>query len=176
MKKKKPHPPAPLFLARKKLTSIILILVFFYPCAAQAVNKKDWTPITDAERKQVYEIGRSEGVPLSIVRALMTEESGGYVDAFSDLTKEGYRSRGLFQIYERPDNLGQLLNDHWSSPAEEFNINDPIDNATVALAYLASLHARFGNWYQALIYYNHGDVKGYSEETRAYAKRIINAP
>lgn len=173
MKKKKP--PNARFCAAR-IGSIILMLVLFYPVAAQAVNKNDWTPITDAERKQVYEIGRREGVPLSVVRQLMWEESRGYVDAFSDLTKEVYRSRGLFQIYERPDNLGQLLNDHWALTREEFNINDPIDNATVALAYLAALHARFGNWYQALIYYNHGSIKGYSEETRAYAKRIINAP
>lgn len=167
--RKKIHPPTRCSLAlNRKLIRIILLSFFLYPCAAL-------TMITDDDRQAVYEIAEEHGVPLSIVRALMKEESGGYVDAVSHKTAEGYRSRGLFQIYERPDNLGQLLHDHWKHPVSEFDIYDPIDNATVALAYLSSLHARFGNWYQALVFYNHGDVAHYPEGTRAYAKRIINA-
>lgn len=166
MLKKKPHPPAPLFLARKKLTSIILILVFFYPCAAL-------TKITEADLQAVYNIGERYGVPLSIVRALIKEESQGYVDAVSHKTAEGYYSRGLFQLYDKPGNIEWLLSKYWHG--EEFNINNPIDNAFVAMPYLAYLHKRFGNWYQALVYYNHGDVKHYPESTRAYARRIVNA-
>jgi soluble lytic murein transglycosylase-like protein len=142
-------------------------LFFFYPVAAL-------TRITDAQRQKVYEIGRQNGVPISIVRALMAEESGGFVDAVSHMTVEGYVSRGLFQLYTRPDYLAWLLSKYWPNGA--FDIEDPIDNATVALAYLSALHKRFGNWYQALVYYNHGDVVHYPELTRAYAKRIINAP
>lgn len=151
----------------KKLSSIILLSFFLYPCAAL-------TMITPAERQEVYEIGAEHGVPLSIVRALMKEESGGYVDAVSHKTAEGYYSRGLFQLYDKPGNIEWLLWKFWRGGT--FNINNPVDNALVAMPYLAYLHARFGNWYQALVYYNHGDVAHYPEGTRAYARRIVNAP
>jgi soluble lytic murein transglycosylase-like protein len=163
---KKKKPPNARFCAAR-IGSIILMLVLLYPVASL-------TRITDAEKKQVYAIGAREGIPASIVRALMAEESGGYVDAVSHETAEGYVSRGLFQIYDKPGNLEWLLARFW--PGGAFDINDPVDNATVALAYLAALHARFGNWYQALVYYNFGDIKAYPQSTRNYAKRIINAP
>lgn len=162
LKEKPPHG----FLFRV-LISIFLLLFFSYPVASL-------TKITNAELRVVYAIGERKGVPASIVRALMDEESGGYVDAVSHKTAEGYISRGLFQLYTRPDYLSWLLDRFWTGG--EFDINDPIDNATVALAYLSALHTRFGNWYQALIYYNFGDIKNYPQSTRNYAKRIINAP
>ena len=148
--------------------TISIFLISFFSCPAVALTK-----ITTKQLKTVYAIGAREGVPRSIITQLMAEESQGYVDAVSHETAEGYYSRGLFQLYDKPGNLEWLLARFW--PGGAFDINDPVDNSTVALAYLAALHARFGNWYQALIYYNHGDVKGYSEETRAYAKRIVNA-
>ena len=149
------------------MISIFLLLFFSLSCSAL-------TKITETERQNVYEIGRQNGVPASIVRALMAEESGGYVDAVSHKTSEGYVSRGLFQLYTRPDYLAWLLDRFWTG--DTFDIEDPIDNATVALSYLSALHKRFGNWYQALVYYNHGDIKAYPQSTRSYAKRIINAP
>jgi hypothetical protein len=165
--RKNHHPPTRYFLAlHRKLTSIILLS--FFSLSAFAL-----TMITDDERQAVYEIGAEHGVPLSIVRALMKEESGGYVDAVSHKTAEGYVSRGLFQLYDKPGNIEWLLWKFWRGG--DFNINNPVDNALVAMPYLASLHKRFGNWYQALVYYNHGNVAHYPEGTRAYAKRIINA-
>lgn len=161
-------PPTRCFLARKKLIRIILLSFFLYPCTAL-------TMITPAERQEVDKIAFDQGIPLSISRQLMKEESGGYVDAVSHKTAEGYVSRGLFQLYTRPDYLSWLLWKYWKSE-KKFNIEDPVDNASVALAYLSALHDRFGNWYQSLVYYNHGDVAHYPEGTRAYAKRIINAP
>jgi soluble lytic murein transglycosylase-like protein len=149
--------------------TISIFLISFFSCPAVALTK-----ITTKQLKTVYAIGAREGVPASIVRALMAEESGGYVDAVSHETAEGYVSRGLFQLYDKPGNLEWLLARFW--PGGAFDINDPVDNATVALAYLAALHARFGNWYQALVYYNFGDIKAYPQSTRNYAKRIINAP
>lgn len=149
--------------------TISIFLISFFSCPAVALTK-----ITTKQLKTVYAIGAREGVPRSIITQLMAEESQGYVDAVSHETAEGYVSRGLFQIYDKPGNLEWLLARFW--PGGAFDINDPVDNATVALAYLSSLHKRFGNWYEACIYYNHGSILGYSEQTRKYAKRIINAP
>lgn len=167
MKKEKKPPNGRLLFIQKITVSIFLLLFFSLPCSSL-------TKITAAQEKKVYEIGARNGVPASIIRALMAEESGGYVDAVSHETADGYVSRGLFQLYTRSDYLAWLLDQFWTG--REFDIEDPIDNATVALAYLSSLHKRFGNWYQALVYYNHGDVAHYPESTRNYAKRIINAP
>lgn len=131
-------------------------------------------PIDSKTREKVYQIGLLHGVPVSITKQLMYEESRGDPKAVSHATSEGYVSRGLFQIYTRPDYLAWILWKFWKSE-KAFDIEDPIDNATVALAYLSSLHDRFGNWYEALLFYNHGDVKGCSRETKLYARRIINA-
>lgn len=121
---------------------------------------------------RIYKIGDKEGVPRSIVRALMYEESRGKENAESKKV-DGYKSRGLFQIYEEPENLNWLLWKFWDGT--EFDINDAYDNATVALRYLSWLHDWQGTWYKALLFYNHGDIETASEKTKAYAKRIINA-
>jgi len=131
--------------------------------------------ITDSERQKVYAIGKANGIPLSVVKQLMHEESRGYADAVSDMTPEGFYSRGLFQIYTKPGNVEWLLWKFWMKADGVFDIDDPIDNATLALRYLSWLHKRYQNWYQSCVYFNHGDVKGYSEQTRQYALRIINA-
>jgi hypothetical protein len=65
--------------------------------------------ISAATLSRVLAIGDAEGVPRSVVLALMAEESGGDAEAVSWMTREGYRSEGLFQIYTRPDNIGHLL-------------------------------------------------------------------
>jgi hypothetical protein len=131
--------------------------------------------ITDAERQQVYAIGKANGIPLSIVNQLMIEESQGYVNAVSHKTAEGFYSRGLFQIYTKPGNVEWLLFKFWSVKDGVFNIDDPIDNSTLALRYLSHLHKRFENWTHALWYYNHGSITGVSDDTKAYARRIIHA-
>jgi soluble lytic murein transglycosylase-like protein len=162
MLKKRQHPPAPLFLA--------LTISIFLTVPVTALTK-----ITDNDLQAVYNIGERFGIPLSIVRQLIKEESQGYVDAVSHKTAEGYYSRGLFQLYDKPGNIEWLLEKFYPSDPERFSFNDPIMNAFVAMPYLSYLHKRFGNWYQALVYYNHGDVKHYPDSTRAYAIRIVNA-
>jgi soluble lytic murein transglycosylase-like protein len=149
------------------------VIVLLFLTLSIAYAEKPARMITDSERQEVYAIGKANGVPLSVVRQLMQEESGGYCDAVSHRTEAGFYSRGLFQLYDKPGNLEWLLAKFWTGGP--FDIYDPIDNATVSMRYLAWIHNRFGNWYQACIYYNHGNVKGYSEQTRAYALRIINA-
>lgn len=132
------------------------------------------TPIDSKTREKIYQIGLSYGVPVSVTRQLMYEESRGEPKAVSHATSEGYVSRGLFQIYTRPDYLDWILWKFWKSE-KPFDIENPIDNAEVALKYLAWLHDRFGNWYEALCYYNCGNIVNCPKSTKAYAKRIVNA-
>lgn len=124
---------------------------------------------------RIYAIGDKAGVPRSVVRALMHEESKGKEDAISKDKVDGYHSKGLFQIYEKPKNLNWLLWKFWDKPVSKFDIYDAYDNATVALSYLSWLHDWQGTWYKALLFYNHGDTETASERTKAYAKKIINA-
>jgi hypothetical protein len=134
-----------------------------------------YTKVIDKKTKHIiYEIGLSKGVPKSITDRLMYEESNYDDHAESGCTKEGYNSKGLFQIYTRPDNLNELVDKFWLGK-EEFYIYNPVHNATVALGYLASLHKQYGSWYNALLFFNHGDIKTASEKTKLYALRIINA-
>lgn len=151
---------------------IVLFMVF----ASLSVYAHDFKDkITSTEIQQIVEIGKANRVPKSVTIQLMHEESGGYADAISHLTGEGYRSEGAFQIYTKPGNLDWLLWKFWKGNKEDFHIFDPIDNATLALAYLSWLHDRYGNWFLACVYFNHGNITGYSKETEAYALRIINA-
>ena len=147
------------------------LFVIFMLCTVAAYARQ----ITHAELHDVIAIGRHYGVPESVTRQLMHEESRGKVDAQSDVTYEGYYSAGLFQIYTKPDNYNYLLWKYWKSSAGEFDINNPYHNATVALHYLSDLHIQYGSWYKALLFYNHGDILTASERTKAYARRIINA-
>lgn len=154
----------PAKLLRKLLLPLLLFVAFFA-----------WGQTIDAETEQwVINYGLSKGIPASVTRQLMIEESDRIPTAVSKLTIEGYSSRGLFQLYDRPSNIEWLLDTYWHRKYS-FDIYDPRDNAEVALTYLAALHRRFGTWYLALCYYNHGDVKTIPDETDAYALRIINA-
>jgi soluble lytic murein transglycosylase-like protein len=88
----------------------------------------------------------------------------------------GYHSRGLFQIWEEPGNLAYLIEHHWPNHLGAFDIEDPIDNAILAMSYLSALHDRFGNWYEALVFYNSGRLlKDAPKESKDYARRIILA-
>lgn len=120
----------------------------------------------------VVSIGEAAGVPRSVTLALMREESGGYAAAIG---KEGggYKSRGLFQLHDRW--IDYLVDTYWTGG--KFDVMDPLDNATVALRYLGALHERFGNWSQALWFYNSGKWRRVEvpEKTQEYARRIVNA-
>jgi soluble lytic murein transglycosylase-like protein len=147
------------------------LYVIFLLCTAGLYARQ----ITTSELHEVIAIGKSYGVPESITRQLMYEESRGKVDAQSYVTYEGYYSAVLFQIYTQPDNYNYLLRKYWKYKEIDFDINNPCHNATIALHYLSDLHKRFGIWYDALLFYNHGDITTASEQTKAYARRIINA-
>lgn len=154
------------FFVRKSRAALMFLLLFL-SINVYAIDSKTF--------QEVMNIADSNGVPRSVAKALMMEESEGNAKARSWITKEGYRSEGLFQLYTRPDNIAYLLINHHQGDVRSFDIMDPIDNANVALCYLAALHRRFGNWFQALLFYNCGRVHNAPESTRAYARRIINA-
>lgn len=152
----------------KKLVIMLLMGLMPYLLCAK-------TRITTQQYNKVMEIAASNGVPASVARQLMVEESSGFVDAVSPKTPSGYCSEGLFQLYMRPDNINYLLNMFWPYDRADFDVNNPEHNAIVAMGYLSWLHKRFGTWYKALIFYNHGSLKNVSDCTKAYALRIINA-
>lgn len=152
----------------KKLLLIACMLLI--PCLLCAKTK-----ITPQQYSMVMNIAKENDVPLSVARQLMKEESVGYVDAVSPVTSAGYISAGLFQLYMCPDNIDYLLTKFWKYDKHYFDVNNPEHNAVVAMKYLNWLHKWYGSWYKALIYYNHGSIYDASEQTKAYARRIINA-
>lgn len=149
----------------KKFISII----FIFTCSWLYAEHIDSMTI-----KKVIDIGSGYDVPESIVKALMHEESNCDPTAISKLSKDGFVSIGLFQIYTAPENLNYLLWKYWKHK-RQFCITDPLDNAEVALHYLSDLHKYYKNWYKALLFYNHGNIETAEESTKAYARRIINA-
>ena len=86
----------------KKVCIFIIVISLF------CINA--YTKIIDNRTKHIiYEIGLSKGVPKSITDRLMYEESKYDDHAESEYTNEGYNSKGLFQIYTRPDNLEDIF-------------------------------------------------------------------
>jgi hypothetical protein len=146
-----------------------LYLLLLLPSIAYAA------PISRDTLNRVIGIGIAFGVPASVTYQLQMEESAGDPEAVSRPVR-GYCSRGLFQIYDEPEHLAYLIRHHWPHDPRSFNITDPIDNAILALSYLSSLHNRFGNWYEALVYYNSGRrLRNAPESSKAYARRIVNS-
>jgi hypothetical protein len=140
-------------------------------------------PISRATLLCVLGIARGYGVPESVAYQQQIEESGdrhtgqwGDAKRPSRYKSRGYHSRGLFQIWEEPGHLAYLIEHHWPKHLGVFAIEDPIDNTVLAMSYLSALHDRFGNWYEALVFYNSGRLlKDAPQESRDYARRIINA-
>jgi hypothetical protein len=140
-------------------------------------------PISRATLLCVLGIARSYGVPESVAYQQQIEESGdrktgqwGDAKKPSRYKSRGYHSRGLFQIWEEPEHLAYLIEHHWPKHLGTFDIEDPIDNTILAMSYLSALHERFGNWYEALVFYNCGKrLKDSPQESKDYARRIVNA-
>lgn len=163
-------------------TKILLLSASMSVCALNA------GPIDEFTLNKIIKIGLEAGVPKSVTIQLQIEESGdwrrgtwGNIKAKSKIVN-GYRSRGLFQLYEHPRNLSQLLNKFWYpyldgfvGESKKFDIHNPFHNASVALRYLAALRKEYGSWYKACLFYNCGRIRKPPEETKLYARRIINA-
>lgn len=159
---------------KRLLVALFLLLASSSLCAA---------PISRATLLCVLGIARDYGVPESVAYQQQIEESGdrhtgqwGDAKAKSRVKSRGYHSRGLFQIWEEPAHLAYLIEQHWPKHLGVFAIEDPIDNSILAMSYLSALHDRFGNWYEALVFYNSGRLlKDAPQESKDYARRIINA-
>jgi hypothetical protein len=140
-------------------------------------------PISRATLLCVLGIARGYHVPESVAYQQQIEESGdrhtgqwGDAKAKSRVKSRGYHSRGLFQIWEEPGHLAYLIREYWPKELGAFDIEDPIDNSILAMSYLSALHDRFGNWYEALVFYNCGQLlKDAPQESKDYARRIILA-
>ena len=161
---------------RTGAAKMILALLLFIAAPVHA------EPIDATTLERVLVIADAQGVPRPIALQLMVEESGnwrtgafGDARAWSKVASKGYYSRGLYQLWEEPSNLAYLLECFWTG--DEFDIENPIHNATVGLGYIASLYERFGSWYLAACAYNWGPGNVASRRkppklTREYATRI----
>lgn len=155
---------------------MILALLLFIAAPVQA------EPIDATTLEAVLEIADAQGVPRPIATQLMIEESGnwrtgafGDARAWSKVASKRYYSRGLYQLWEEPSNLAYLLECFWHG--NDFDIENPLDNAMVGLGYFAYLYRRFGSWYLAACAYNFGpgnvaSGREPSKLTREYAARI----
>lgn len=141
------------------------------------------SPIDNETFAQVMAIADREGVPRSVAARLMFEESGdpksgsrGDPKAVGD-EETGWRSLGLYQIHTKPRNIEELLRKDWTEKREDFDIFDPLDNATLAMRYLSRKHRDLGSWYRAVCFYNSGEVdsRKIPPRTKRYARRIIEA-
>ena len=167
---------------------ILFALLFFtFYAFAYAVH------IDDATLIAVMEIADDEGVPRSVAYQLQVEESGdrhtgtrGDAGAVNNNEPEGWPSKGLYQLYMKPENINYLLVLYWygRGETETFDPLNPIHSAKVGLRYLADLHRQLGTWYRAACAYNAGKSRVLSgvverearyARTRAYARRIVNA-
>jgi hypothetical protein len=129
--------------------------------------------LTEKEYYMILIIGKAYNIPFSITSQLMIEESS--CDELQDgQIVNGYKAKGLFQIYTEPKNYNYLLWKYWNTNTV-FDIYNPIYNSIVSLHYLSDLHKRFGNWKHALYYYNCGYINNVPNSTRKFAKRITNA-
>jgi hypothetical protein len=139
--------------------------------------------ITPEQQMEVMEIADEFGVPRSVAFRLQVEETGnpktgawGCFDVGSHDEVEGYHSQGLYQLFEKFIKYFAEIYWYGYGETETFDVFNYRHNATVAFRYLADLHKRYGTWYLALLFYNHGNIETASEETKAYAMRIISAP
>jgi hypothetical protein len=170
------------------MTRLYAFLIFFaISLPAYAV------PIDDATLTAVMEIADDEGVPRSVAYQLQVEESGdrrtgtrGDAGAINNDEPEGWPSKGLYQLYMKPENIEYLLALYWygRGETETFDPVNPIHSAKVGLRYLADLHRQLGTWYRAACGYNAGKSRVLSgtverearyARTRTYALRIISA-
>jgi soluble lytic murein transglycosylase-like protein len=151
----------------KLLPIIALAFVGCHPLPAATISAE--------MRACVLAIGSAHGVPRSVTAALMWEESRNDADAVGPVGADGFRCRGLFQL--NPKFEAELVAKFFPHRASVFDVFDPLDNAVVALGYLGALHRTFGNWTQALWFYNCGEYKRQfvPESTKAYARRIVEA-
>lgn len=137
-------------------------------------------PISRETHAIVMLIAEASGVPRSVANQLQIEESGdwhtgtwGDPCAVGPIGADGYRSRGLYGISMKWQ--AYLVSLYYPHAPAYFDWSNPCDSAVVGLGYLSALHKRFGTWELALYFYNCGRVVDVPEDTKSYARRIIEA-
>jgi hypothetical protein len=169
------------------------LFLLFFMFIAILIPFLSAAPITPSQHAAVMLIADAEGVPRSVANQLQIEEAGdwrtgawGDAIAANNTEPGGWPSLGLYQIYMRPDNVGDLLSRYWygRGETEAFDPLNYIHSAKLAMRYLASLHKQLGTWYRAACGYNAGAstvLSGAVAElpkyamTREYAARIVGA-
>ncbi|MDD5358317.1 MAG: lytic transglycosylase domain-containing protein [Candidatus Nanoarchaeia archaeon] len=124
---------------------------------------------------QLHGIGIREGLPPFLLECVIFEESRGQAKAVSPVNKKyGSRDLGLCQLSSRY--LVYFSNKFYGG--KNFDVFNPIINATIAARYLAYLIKRFGSIELGLIAYNGGETNLANgiiyDESREYAKRVLN--
>lgn len=136
------------------------------------------TPISEYVHGAIMVIADREGIPRSVANQQQIEESGNYLTGAwgtPEAIGDDGASLGLYQIQKKY--IPYFLSLYWAKDDGEFDVFDPIDNATLAMRLMADLHRRFGTWYLAACHYNAGpNVFEFSERTKEYARRIVEAP
>jgi hypothetical protein len=158
---------------------VLLLATLSLPLAA--------APLSRADHAIIMSIAESLKVPRSVADRLQIEEAGdrdtgawGDSEKIGPVGSDGARCLGLYQL--NPLFIAWFLANFYPHAPEYFNWRNPIDSAVVGLGYLAWLHARLGNWYDATCAYNAGKGNVLSGAvarearyagTRAYARRIV---
>jgi len=124
--------------------------------------------------RKIADLAVKEKIPKDIALALVGLESEWDPDAHHK-NENGTIDKGLCQLNSKY--VDDFIKSHWKSD-KPFNINNPIDNATIAFRHLHGLYSYFGNWKEAIMAYNAGSTRVEDGTTPArsivYANTILN--
>jgi soluble lytic murein transglycosylase-like protein len=120
-------------------------------------------PMTVGQAMEIIDvIGNQKGIPISIVLAMVEQESEFHPRAVSHMG-----ARGLTQVM--PATLRYYIKD----PALLKQIERPVVNVTGGLMHLAYLNSKFGAWDKTLRAYYAGEDQANSKEHDWYQKSIL---
>jgi soluble lytic murein transglycosylase-like protein len=123
---------------------------------------------------RIHDIGIKEGLPPFLLECIIYEESRGNAKAVGPICSDGSRSLGLGQLNSR---YLVYFSKHYYN-GKNFDVFNPIINATISARYLADLIKQFKTIERAAIAYNEGPAilsRGIIyDESREYAKRVLH--
>lgn len=120
-------------------------------------------PMTIGQAMEVIDvIGNQRGVPISIILAMVEQESEFHPGAVSRMG-----ARGLTQVM--PATLRYYIKD----PALQKQIDRPSVNVTGGLMHLAYLNSKFGAWDKTLRAYYAGEDQAQSKEHDWYQEAVM---
>ena len=140
------------------LLSILISCIFFYANKPKKVVYN--TKLTQQQLINIVEKQASHfGIPLSIARSLVQQESSWNVKAISNKQACG---------------LCQILPSTFISYTDDTDIFNPTTNARVGMKHLAHLYKQEGCWDLALAKYNGGNKYYNSLESKNYVACILS--